>query len=221
MDRVTAAKLSIAMGLLEILLLAALHFLSPEFDPTWRVISEYALGDFGWVLSGMFIAGTLNVWCLAYCLRTDLKTFWGKLGLGFLIATGIGSAMASVFEVPHPIHNLAGLIGVLCLPTAAMLISLHLIRIPKWKKSKAILKWTANLTWIGFLIFAISMIILMVTYTQAGGDMNVKPDTAIKVLPKGTIAFNGIANRILILLTPLWTITVARQAIKLNKLSVT
>ncbi len=217
MKSVIAAQLSIAMGIIEILLLAALHFLSPEFDPTWRVISEYALGNFSWVLSLLFISGTLNVWCLAYSLHKELVTMWGKIGLGFLIASGIGSALASVFEIPHPLHNLAGLIGVLSLPTASMLISFHLNRIPKWSGSKNIIKWTANLTWIGLLSFVISMIILMVTYTQSGGDMNVMPDAVVKLLPRGTIAFNGITNRILILLTPLWTIIVSRQFIRLSK----
>ncbi len=217
MRKTTAAKLSIAMGITVILLLAALHLLSPEFDPTWRVISEYALGQFGWVLSLMFIAGAFNAWLLAYSLRNEITTKWGKVGLGFLIASGAGSAMASVFEIPHPMHNLAGLIGVLCLPIAAMLISVHLTKIPEWVKSKTLIMWTANLTWIGLVIFVISMVILMTTYTQSGGDMNVKPDAVEKVLPKGTIAFNGITNRVLVLLTPLWTITVARQVIRLNR----
>lgn len=212
-----AAQLSIAMGIIVILLLASLHFLSPEFDPTWRVISEYALGQFGWVLSLMFIAGALNAWLLAYSLRNEIMTKWGKVGLGFLIASGIGSAMASVFEIPHPMHNLAGLIGVLSLPIAAILISVHLTRMPKWATSKSLIMWTANLTWIGLVFFVISMIVLMTTYTQSGGDMDVKPDAVEKVLPKGTIAFNGIMNRILVLLTPLWTITVARQVIRLNR----
>lgn len=217
MRKTTAAKLSIAMGILVILLLAVLHLLSPEFDPTWRVISEYALGHFGWVLSLMFIAGALNAWLLAYSLRNEIITKWGKVGLGFLIASGIGSAMASVFEIPHPMHNLAGLIGVLSLPIAAMLISVHLNRMPKWSGSKTAVIWTANLTWIGLVVFVISMVVLMTTYTQSGGDMNVKPDAVEKVLPKGTIAFNGIMNRVLVLLTPLWTITVARQVIRLNR----
>lgn len=217
MKNTTAARFSIAMAIIEILLLASLHFLSPEFDPSWRVISEYALGQFGWVLSLMFIAGALNVWCLAYSLRTEMVTKWGKIGLVLLIASGIGSAMASFFEIPHPMHNLAGLIGVLCLPTAAMVISVHLNRLPKWSGSKTLIIWTANFTWISLVIFIISMIVLMVTYTQSGGDMNVPQDAVEKVLPKGAIAFNGITNRIVVLITPLWTITVAKQIIRLNR----
>ena len=33
-----------------IALLVALHGLSPEFSPSWRVVSEYAFGHHAWVL---------------------------------------------------------------------------------------------------------------------------------------------------------------------------
>ena len=46
----------------------------------------------------------------------------GKIALGLLIAAGVGEAMASVFDINHPLHNLAGMISVLGLPIAAMLI---------------------------------------------------------------------------------------------------
>lgn len=38
------------------LLLAALHLLSPEFPPSWRMVSEYAFGHYPWVLSLMFLS---------------------------------------------------------------------------------------------------------------------------------------------------------------------
>jgi len=37
------ARVSIAAGALTLVLLAALHILSPEFNPSWRMVSEYAL----------------------------------------------------------------------------------------------------------------------------------------------------------------------------------
>jgi hypothetical protein len=38
------AVLTIVSGSLSLLCLLALHFVSPEFQPSWRMISEYALG---------------------------------------------------------------------------------------------------------------------------------------------------------------------------------
>ena len=43
-----------------ILLLAALRIPSPEFSPSWRVVSEYAFGHYGWVLSLMFLSWGLD-----------------------------------------------------------------------------------------------------------------------------------------------------------------
>lgn len=42
-----AAKASLACAALSVVLLIVLHVLRPDIDPTWRFISEYALGDYG------------------------------------------------------------------------------------------------------------------------------------------------------------------------------
>lgn len=46
-----AAILALTASMTTLVCLAGLHVLSPEFDPSWRVVSEYALGRHGWVLS--------------------------------------------------------------------------------------------------------------------------------------------------------------------------
>ena len=53
---VATAIIAIALTIATLLLLASLHFLSPEFDPSFRMVSEYAFGHYGWVLSLMFAA---------------------------------------------------------------------------------------------------------------------------------------------------------------------
>lgn len=57
-----AAWSAILTTVATILLLAALHILSPEFSPSWRVISEYALGHYAWVLSLMFLFWGVSSW---------------------------------------------------------------------------------------------------------------------------------------------------------------
>lgn len=78
------------------LLLATLHLLSPEFSPSWRVISEYALGHYGWVLSLMFLSSGIGTWALAVAIWSLVDTKAGRAGLWFLLISGTGSAMASV-----------------------------------------------------------------------------------------------------------------------------
>jgi hypothetical protein len=46
----TAAHLSFAGAATFAILLAALHFIKPELDPSWHFISEYAIGDYGWIM---------------------------------------------------------------------------------------------------------------------------------------------------------------------------
>jgi hypothetical protein len=211
-SKVTFAWLAIATSVAVIALLAGLHILSSEFDPAWRMVSEYANGQYGWVLSLMFFFWGLSSWALAYALWSQAQTTAGKVGLAFLVAAGIGEAMASVFDVNHSLHGLSALIGIPSLSIAAMLISVSLSRTQAWSRVKKSLLWTANLTWISVVLLIVSFIVMIVTYTQSGGDMNttVVPTS----LPEGVIALVGWANRFLIVVYCIWVMTVAWQAIK-------
>jgi hypothetical protein len=123
-----AARLAAGAAVATILLLAGLHALSPEFDPSWRVVSEYANGKYGWVLALMFGAWALSMWALGFALWPQVGTGAGKAGLYLLMASGVGEAMASVFDIHHPLHDLAGAVGVPTMPLAASLISVSLYR---------------------------------------------------------------------------------------------
>ncbi len=209
---VAAARLAIAAAAAEILLLGSLHVLSPEFDPSWRVVSEYATGQYGSVLSLMFLAGALSSWALAFAIRSQLRTRAGRLGWVLLVASGVGAAMAVAFDISHPLHDLAGLIGVLCFPPAAMLISVSLGRTQPWSAARKSLLWTANLTWISLVLFVVALITLFVTFTQAGGEVT----SEVTELPAGVIAWVGYANRLVVVIGCIWTANVAWQGIKLH-----
>jgi hypothetical protein len=120
---VIGARLSIAAAVAVLLLLASLHVLSPEFDPAFRMVSEYALGRDAWVLSLMFLAWGMSSWALAVAIWSQVKTKAGKVGLWFLVIAGLGEAMASVFDVTHdPGHSIAGALGIGGFPIAALLL---------------------------------------------------------------------------------------------------
>lgn len=188
---VPAARVAIAAAGAVLLSLASLHVLSPEFDPSWRVVSEYANGRYGWVLSLMFASWALSSWALAVTLWPQVKTIDGKIALGFLIAAGVGEAMASVFDINHPLHGLAGMIGVPSLPIAAMLIGARLGRTPGWSAAKNVLLWTANLTWVSLVLLVAAMMARM--------------------------RLVGWANRLLVVVYCVWVVAVARQALRLKK----
>jgi len=208
-----AARLATAAAAVALLLLAALHILSPEFDPSWRMVSEYANGQYAWVLSLMFAFWAVSSWALVFVFRSQLRTLVGKIGLVFLVAAGVGQAMGSVFDINHPLHDLAGVIGIVNLPIAAMLISVSLVRTQAWSVASKPLLWTANLTWISVLLLVATFIIMIVTYTQSGAPL---PTEVPTTLPPGVVGLVGWANRLMIVVDCAWVMTVARQAIRLR-----
>ena len=205
-----AARLSIGAAVTALVLLGALHMLSPEFAPSWRMVSEYANGRYGWVLSLMFASWAISAWALAYAIWPQAKTIAGKIGLVLLIVAGIGEVMGGLFDINHPLHGLAALIGIPTFPIAAMLISVSLSRTPPWSDVRKALLWTANLTWISVLLMAGTFIIMIVTFTQVGGDMTADA-TTVTTLPSGVIALVGWANRFLVIIYNVWVMVVASR----------
>jgi hypothetical membrane protein len=205
MTRVLAARVSMAAAVAVLVLLSSLHLLSPEFDPSWRVVSEYARGNYGWVLSLMFVAWALSSWALGLAIWPEVNTLAGKIGWIFLLAAGVGQAMASVFDVDHPLHGTAGAIGVLSMPVAAILVSMSLGRVEPWFARRKSLMWSANLIWVSLVLFIVTMVVLIVTARQAGG-MNFQA----KTLPAGVIALDGWFNRLYVVTCCVWTIAVGR-----------
>ena len=212
----TSSLLAIGMSAAVLILLVSLHFLSPEFNPAWRMVSEYANGKYSMILSVMFFLWGAASWALAYMLWPHLQTTAGKIGLFFLVLAGIGEAMAAVFDINHKLHSLSAMIGIPSFSIAAMLISVALVRTEPWSIARTSLLWTANLTWVSILLMGIAFAVMMTTYAQAGGDMSASAEV-VTTLPEGVIALVGWANRFLIVVYCAWVMTVAWQAIKLNQ----
>ena len=130
---IAAARLSIGSAAAALGLLACLHVLSPEFDPSWRMVSEYALAHYGFVLSVMFIAWGVSSWALAAAVWRHIETRAGRIGLWSLVVAGLGEVLAAAFDITHDLgHNIAGLLGMGGLPVAAVLISLSLNHTKEW-----------------------------------------------------------------------------------------
>lgn len=189
----TPARLAALAAALALVLLAALHALSPEFDPSWRMVSEYALGRYRWVLSILFVAWALSCVLLFVALLPHVRTLGGKIGLGFLLAAALGMGMAAVFDATHNLHGLTALIGMPSLPIAAMLISASLARTPGWAWARGRLLVTAHLTWISLVVMSAA---IMIGLALSGGEF-------------GPNVPAGWPNRLLVTAYCVWLITVA------------
>ncbi len=211
---VAGALLAIAAAAVALLLLASLHVLSPEFDPSWRMVSEYALGHYGWVLSLMFLAWGISTWALAVALWSQVKTRAGKIGLWFLVIAGIGEALASVFDITHDTgHSIAGVLGIGGFPIAALLLSVSLGRTQAWRGAKKPLLWIANLNWISVVLLVATLVLMTVQFAQANGGQ--LPQHAPASLPAGVLGLDGWADRLIVLSNCLWVFVAAWHAMKL------
>jgi Protein of unknown function (DUF998) len=108
----SGAWLAIGAPLVSALALVALHLLSPQLDPSWRMVSEYANGHHRWVLTVVFLTWALGSFALAFALLPSGKGWIGAAGLLFLVLAGVGEAMGGLFDINHRLHGAAFAIGV-------------------------------------------------------------------------------------------------------------
>lgn len=161
------ALVSIFSGALFVLLLCSLHLLQPEFDPTWRFISEYALGDFGWMMHLAFGLLALAQISVAITIFPHIRTVTGYIGLVILGISAIGVIIAGIF-VTDPIsvspddatfsgsmHSIGAMLDYT--PLAALLISLSLCRLDVWRPMKRVMLTIAMIAIVAMLVFVLQI----------------------------------------------------------------
>jgi hypothetical protein len=207
----TAALLSFAGAATFVVLLAALHFIKPELDPSWHFISEYAIGDYGWMMALAFLSLAFSYVSLFVAIRSQLRTIAGRIGLALLLVSALGLTIAAIFTTDPitvskyavttegKIHNLGGTLGI-AMPFAAGLIGWKLARNPAWSSARRPLLWATALA---LVTFVVSFFSLGVMVSQSGGKFG--PDVLV-----------GCPNRIEMLAYCGWLMTVAWRALKLR-----
>src|SRR5918995_1661661 len=207
----TAALLSFAGAATFVVLLAALHFIKPELDPSWHFISEYAIGDYGWIMVVAFLSLALSYVSLLAAIRSQLRTIAGRIGLALLLVSALGLTIAAIFTTDPitvsenavttegTLHNLGGTLG-LAMPFAAVLIGWRLARNPAWSSARRPLLWATGLA---LMAFVVSFVSLSVMVSRSGGEFG--PDVLV-----------GWPNRIEIVAYSVWLMVVARQAIRVR-----
>jgi hypothetical protein len=197
----TSAKISLYSAAAYLVLLVALHVLKPELDPSWHFVSEYSIGQFGWVNILAFLTLSLSCFAAFVAVRPQITTIGGKIGLALLLLAAVALAAGGIF-VMDPItatenemtthgklHGLAGMIGIPSLPIAAVLLSR---RRPRW------VRWTAHSTWI---LLVLMDVVLFSTLGKNGGKFG--PEVPI-----------GWPNRLLVAAFAAWLIAISVHAAK-------
>jgi hypothetical protein len=211
-----AAWLAIGLTVMTVVQLTVLHFASPEFDPSWRMVSEYANGRYPWLLSLMFLSWGPGTWALAAAIRPYVAGRAGRAGLIFLVIAGLGEVMAAVFDINQDLgHGIAGLFGVLGLPVAAVLVTRALPRDGSWASARRPLTGLAVLTWLAVASLVATMILMTIQVVQAyGGRL---PDVAPATLPAGVFRLVGWADRLIVVSNCVWVLAVAWRATLMSR----
>ncbi len=200
--RATVALASVATAAL-----IALHLTDPQLDPSWRMISEYADGRVPWLLSAFFAMWGAASWTTAWTLWPRAVSRRRKIGTILIALSGIGEAMAAIYDIHHPLHGAAFAIGVPSLALGAMLIG-GSVAAPARRRR---LLMVAQLPWISVILMALSFALLMKSAGAAG--VVLKPGEPWHTIPTGVIAVMGWANRFLVLCYLLFLVVAARSAI--------
>ncbi len=211
-----SALLALVSSALCLVVLGVLHILSPEFDPSWRMVSEYANGEYSWLLSVFFVLWGFSSFALAYVLQPYLASRKAKIGLALLIVGGIGEWMAAIFDIQHSLHGLASFLGIGGSLVGATIISRQLAVHKAWESRRAVFRNLVVAMWLSIVLMAGSFIVLIATYASSGADMTAASNE-ITTLPEGVIALVGWANRLVIVTFLAWLGAAAYFALQLHK----
>ena len=204
----TIAKLILASGGVSLLCLLLLHFLSPEYHPGWRMISEYAMGKYKWVLTSFFLFSALSTMLLPIILWNETSGLWARAGLVLVFASGVGAAMGGLFDLKHPLHGTAFALGVPTIMVGALLVSYHMIKRQGWNEHSTAALLPAHAIWLSLVLMGVSMAVMMNGFKQAGIPMGPNATPPERV-PDGVIAVAGYFNRLLVVCNAVWVMIMA------------
>src|SRR5579862_7663576 len=163
-----AARLAIAGIAVYQILLVVLIFVRPDLDPSWHTISEWAIGPYGWIMSGAFLISAASYAGMFLMLKSQLRGALGRIGLGILLVCVIGATGVGLFTTdPMPLHFplstrgtlhlISGTGQLVLLPFAAPLINLSLsYKNARWIEARGVLLYTSALPRMGVVGFVLS-----------------------------------------------------------------
>lgn len=205
----TAAHLALGGIAVSALCLALLHWLSSEFEPSWRMVSEYANGRYPALLTLVFAAWAVSSFALALALWPLAASTLGKVGLAFLVLAGIGQVLGAVFDINHKLHGPAAMLGIPSLCIAAVALTLAMSR---RSDLTAPPMWSAHLLWISFVIMLIGVAVFFAALKAAGVDMS--QGQPLARLPNGVTGYVGWANRFFFFTAYLWVVLTSLALLK-------
>lgn len=207
---VSAAYLALGATAVSGAALLLLHGLSPEFAPSWRMVSEYANGRFPWLLTVVFAGWAISSFALAAALWPLSASTLGIIGLLFLLLAGVGQTMGGLFDINHRLHGPVAMIGIPSLCVAAVFLTIALSRRAGIDAPPT---WSAHLPWISFVVMIGAFALFFSSLKAADVDMSGQ-SRPLAELPVGVSGYVGWANRLLFATSYLWTVLASLSVLK-------
>ena len=162
-DRRTYLTASISLAGLATFVIGVLvlHLLKSDVNPARHTISEYVLGDFGWIQTIDFLAGGIGAFALALTLRRSVSDP-GRIAPVLIGVWGVCAASLALFPTdvtPEPTtttgwaHGIIALTGFALLIAGMFVIARRFGGDPAWstlRRPTIVWAWTASATF--FLI---------------------------------------------------------------------
>ena len=207
----TSHNLTILFSTTFLIILSLLHLLKPDFDPSWRMISEYEIGTHGWMMRLAFFCWGCSAFSIVFAIWPACNTSSGKIGRTWLALIAIALFGAGIFatnaitdttvSTTDILHKICGTLVILTFPTASWLVVSGLIKHNQWKPYRRQLIFVEILVWLGMCAFFGSIIASRAAHPDAG---RVGPEI-----------WSGWPNRLMVFCYHVWLITtavVARRA---------
>lgn len=151
------ARLAQIAAALAVLALLVMHLIRPELAPADHMISEYAVGNSGWIMTLSFLGFASASFALLGAAAPRVKTRIGRIGLVFLGLAGVGSSIGGIFAVDPTttdpekmsfsghMHGVGFMIGVPSELLAVLLLSIAARKVEAWPAGR--LAILAALVW--------------------------------------------------------------------------
>jgi hypothetical protein len=173
-----SAYISIIFASIFLAVLFLLHFLKRELDPAWRMISEYEIGRFGWLMRLAFFCWGASLLALLISIWPYLVPISGTVSRWWFLLIGIALFGAGIFKTDpitadtgswiNIIHKICGTIVILTFPIATTLAVRSLLHNPLWSAYQSLLIFGILLTWIGVVVYFAAIIISRIKDPKVG-----------------------------------------------------
>jgi hypothetical protein len=158
---------------LAVLLLVVLHILRPDLDPSWHVVSEYANGPHGWLMTITFAALAAGCTAMVVLLLPVADSWPIRVGTILLALAATGLAMAALFPAdivqdPMPpvswtgsMHSVASLLGNPTLLIGMLVLAFALPGYAPWEGTGSILLALAVIAWLSFIAMMVGLFVFL------------------------------------------------------------